>query len=273
MLRPFQLRLLAIVLSMLLPIAVQAVDINRNRKSMVDHMAQDFSRLGLHKLYVPDSCDSSFHPNGVSSFFASIFSGLLEKNQKDFTVLNRGEAHRFLLKNQWTDCDLMKAEILTKFVAALGIDSILFVTVSSDKNSFSVDFSFRDLAGKELLRASYKEPFEAFTLGYLPPVVAPSGWPFYFVGEGITIPRAIKMQNPPYPEKLRAKHVSGTVVISALVKPDGKVYDARVIQSLDSDLDKAAVEETKVWLFQPAETLDGTPVPVRVAFELNFRNY
>ena len=67
--------------------------------------------------------------------------------------------------------------------------------------------------------------------------------------------------------------MSGTVVISALVKPDGKVYDARVIQSLDSDLDKAAVEETKVWLFQPAETLEGTPVPVRVAFELNFRNY
>ncbi len=68
-------------------------------------------------------------------------------------------------------------------------------------------------------------------------------------------------------------HVSGTVVISALVKPDGKIYEARVIQRVDPDLDKAAVEETKVWLFKPAETPDGTLVPVRVAFELNFRNY
>lgn len=170
------MRLLAIVLlSILPPVAVHAVDINQNRKLVVDNMAQDFSRLGFHKLYVPDSCDSSFHANGVSSFFAYIFSGLLEKNHKDFTVLNRAEAHRFLLKNQWTDCDLMKAEVLTKFVAALGVDSILFVTASSDNNSFSVDFSFRDITGKELLRSSYKEPFEAFTLGYLPPVAAPSG--------------------------------------------------------------------------------------------------
>jgi TonB family protein len=268
------LRFLAIVLlSVLLQVAAQAVDINQNRKSAVDHMAQDFSRLGFHKLYVPDSCDSSFHANDISSFFAYIFSRLLETNHKDFTVLNRAEAHRFLLKNQWTDCDLMKADVLTKFVAALGVDSILSVAVSSDNNSFSVDFSFRDLTGKELLRSSYKEPFEAFTLGCLPPVAAPSGWPFYFVGEGIKMPKAIKMQNPPYPEKLRAKHVSGTVVISALVNPDGKIYDARLVQKVDPDLDKASLEVTKAWRFKPAEMPDGTLVPVRVPFEITFRTY
>lgn len=81
------------------------------------------------------------------------------------------------------------------------------------------------------------------------------------------------MQNPPYPEKARAKNVSGTVVISAVVKPDGKIDDARVIHRVDPDLDKAAVEGTKVWLFKPAETPDGTRVPVRVPFELNFRTY
>jgi hypothetical protein len=119
-------------------------------------------------------------------------------------VLNRAEAHRFLVRNQWTDCDLIKPEVLTKFVAALGVDSLLFVLVSSDNNSFSVDFSFRDIAGKELLRSSYKEPIEAFTLGFLPPVAAPSGWPFYFAGEGITMPKAVRMPNPPYPEKSRS---------------------------------------------------------------------
>ena len=236
-------------------------------------MAQDFSRLGLHKLYVPDSCDSSFHPNGLSSFFAFIFSGLLEKNGKDFSVLNRAEGHRFLLKNQLTDCDLRKAEVLTKFAAALGVDSLLLVVVSSDHNAFSVDFSFHDIAGKELLHSSYTEPLEAFTLAFLPPVTAASGWPFYFVGEGVTMPKAVRMQNPPYPEKSRSKHVSGTVVISAIVRPDGKIDQARIVQKVDPDLDKAALEGTRGWLFESAETPDGARVPVRLPFELNFRTY
>jgi TonB family protein len=188
-------------------------------------------------------------------------------------VLSRAEAHRFLLKNQSTDCDLMKPEILTKFASALGVDSLLFVLVSSDNKSFSVDFSFRDITGKELLRSSYKEPIEAFTLGLLPPVAAPSGWPFYFAGEGITMPKAVRMQNPPYPEKLRSKHVSGSVVISAVVRPEGKIDGARIVQKVDPDLDKVALDSTRSWLFEPAETPDGTRVPVRVAFELNFKLY
>jgi hypothetical protein len=113
-------------------------------------MAKDFSHLGLHRLYVPDFCDSCFRPDGLSSLFAFIFSSQLEKNTQDFGMLSRVEAHRFLLSNQWTDCDLMKPAILTKFAAALDADSLLFVRVSSDNRSFSVDFSFRDITGKEL---------------------------------------------------------------------------------------------------------------------------
>jgi TonB family protein len=273
-LRAAKLRLLTIALLLiLLPIAVQPADVLQNRKALIHQMAQDFSRLGLRKLYLPDSCDSSSHPNGVSSFYAFIFSGMLETDKKGFAVLDRAEAHRFLLKNQWTDCDLMKPEVLAKFAAGLGVDSLLFVVTSSNSNSFSVDFSFRDISGKELLRSSYKEPFEAFNLGFLPPVAAPSGWPFYFAGEGITMPKAVRMQNPPYPGKPQNKHISGTVVISAVVRADGKIDQARIVQKVDPDLDKAALEGTRAWLFEPAKAPDGTRVPVRVPFEINFRMY
>jgi TonB family protein len=257
----------------LLSIAVHAVDIPQNRKSATGRIVKDFSSLGLHRLYVPDFCDNSFHPDGLSSLFAFVFSGLLEKTTKDFAVLNRAEAHRFLLKNQWTDCDLSKPEVLAKFAAALDVDSLLFVRVSSDDKSFLVDFSFRDITGKELLRSSYNEPFGVVSLGFLPPVAAPSGWPFYFAGEGITMPKAVKMQNPPYPDKLRSKHVSGIVVISAVIRADGKIDQARIVQKADPDLDKAALEGTQVWLFEPAKTPDGTRVPVRVPFEINFKMF
>jgi TonB family protein len=271
------LRLFVVALLLiLLPIAVHSADIHQihqNRMAVTHQMAQDFSRLGFHKLYVPDSCDSSFHPNGLNSFFAFAFSGALEKDHRDFAVLNRAEAHRFLLKNQLTDCDLMKPEVLTKFATALGVDSLLIVVASSENNSFSVDFNFRDIAGKELLHSSYKEPFEAYAMGLLPPVAAPSGWPFYFIGEGTTFPKPVRMQNPPYPEQSRIQHISGIVVISAVVRLDGKVDQARIVHKVDPDLDRAALEAIRGWLFEPAETPDGTRVAVRELFQIRFKTY
>jgi TonB family protein len=233
-------------------------------------MIKELSGLGLRTLYVPDSCDSSLRPNTLSSLFAFKFSNLIGKDSKHFAVLSRTEAHRFLLKNRRTDCDLTHTEVLAEFATALGVDSFLFVSVSSDTKSFFVNFSFRDVAGKELLRNSYTEPCDASTLGELPPTAAPSGWPLYFVGDGITPPKAIRMQNPSYPEKARGKHASGSVIISAVVEPDGKIDQPRVVQRVDPDLDIAALDITRTWLFEPAKTPDGTRVPVRVAFSLNF---
>lgn len=74
-------------------------------------------------------------PTGLMRIAPLFFSRLLAKDNKGFTVLSRAEAHDFILKNQWTDCDLTH--------------SLLFVHASSDHKFISVDFSFRDLTGKE----------------------------------------------------------------------------------------------------------------------------
>ena len=47
----------------------------------------------------------------------------------------------------------MKPEVRTKFVAAFGVDPLLVVLVTSDKNPFFIDLTFRDMNGKELQRS------------------------------------------------------------------------------------------------------------------------
>jgi hypothetical protein len=262
------LRLTALVFLVLVaPCVTDSAGTSDNRVSMSNKMADAMSHFGVHTLYVPDFCDSNSQPNGPGGYFAAVFSMFIQKNTKDFTVLNRIDAHRFLLKNQWTDCDLVKPEVLPKFTAALGVDAILTGAVAPQKSYFFVDLILRDSSGRPQIHWVYQELFGPTTLSAFPAAASPSGWPFYFPAlDGVTFPKPVKWQNPPNPpDKL------GMIVMSLLVTSEGNVDQPRVVQKLDPGDDSACLKELKKWRFDPAKNSDGTPVPVRIAVYFRFR--
>ena len=84
-------------------------------------------------------------------------------------------------------------------------------------------------------------------------------------------PRVKRSVDPQYTaEAMRAK-IQGAVLLAAVVQPDGRVTDIRVVRSLDRSfgLDLKAVEAARKWEFYPG-TRFGMPVPVLVNFELEF---
>lgn len=151
-----------------------------SRKSTALQIKKDLSSLGIRKVYVPDFCGSS-PASGSGAFFASFFSVLLA-DAKNFAVLSRVVAHRFLLQNHWTDCDLSDPGILKKFSSEFAIDSILAGSFVPKNDSFSMNFVLFDLSGKELYFMDYNEPFQAGNVGLFPAVSAASGWPFFLPG-------------------------------------------------------------------------------------------
>ena len=93
----------------------------------------------------------------------------------------------------------------------------------------------------------------------------------YQVGNGVLAPRVKRSVDPQYTaEAMRAK-IQGAVLLAAIVQPDGRVTDIRVIRSLDRSfgLDLKAVEAARKWEFYPGTRL-GMPVPVLINFELEF---
>jgi len=86
---------------------------------------------------------------------------------------------------------------------------------------------------------------------------------------GITAPKPTYSPNPEYTDRARKKKISGSVVLSIVVTPDGSVREAKVIQSLDPDLDKQSIAAVSKWKFTPA-TKDGQPVSVRIRVETTF---
>lgn len=105
-----------------------------------------------------------------------------------------------------------------------------------------------------------------------PPTSAPARSRTYDAATpGLVLPVPVRVERARYTNAAMRERLSGRVVVEALVEPDGRVSDVRVIESLDREfgLDASAVEAAKRAVFRPG-LLDGVPVPVAVALELSF---
>lgn len=71
-------------------------------------------------------------------------------------------------------------------------------------------------------------------------------------------------------EAVKAKH-QGMVLVNALITPDGRAIDIKVIRSLGLGLDENAVAAVKTWRFRPALGPDGKPAAVEQTIEVDFR--
>ena len=88
--------------------------------------------------------------------------------------------------------------------------------------------------------------------GALPAQQQPDPYGVYHVGNGVTLPKPTFMPQPEYTESARKKKINGTVVVTMIVTPEGKVRAVKVTKSLDKDLDKQAIATVGTWKFEPA---------------------
>jgi TonB family protein len=69
--------------------------------------------------------------------------------------------------------------------------------------------------------------------------------------------RMLSAAAPHYPITLHLAHVEANVIVSIVVGVDGRVEDARVVESSDSRFDTYAVEAMMKFTFVPAEGAAG----------------
>ena len=58
-------------------------------------------------------------------------------------------------------------------------------------------------------------------------------------------------------------------MLRVIIRKDGSVGAIRIHQSLDSELDRAAIDAVESWTFEPA-TIDGDPINVLADIEVDF---
>jgi protein TonB len=79
------------------------------------------------------------------------------------------------------------------------------------------------------------------------------------------------LSEPIYPSQIIRMGITGTVVLSVQVLPNGRVGDVRLVQSSGSPpLDESAMREARRWRFEPG-TRDGVPTAMWKKIPITFR--
>jgi len=97
------------------------------------------------------------------------------------------------------------------------------------------------------------------------------GGGIYSLGDiGVTPPVAKYTPEPDFSEEARRAKYQGTVVLSAIIGPDGRPRNLKVVRSLGMGLDEKALDKAKTWLFEPGKK-NGQAVSVAMTLEVDFR--
>jgi TonB family protein len=89
------------------------------------------------------------------------------------------------------------------------------------------------------------------------------------VGGDVKQAKLISSVPPAYPTLAKNQHVSGNVLIDALIDANGRVTTMKVVSG-PTLLHQAAMDALKQWKYHPA-SLDGKPVPMHLTVTIQFR--
>lgn len=87
---------------------------------------------------------------------------------------------------------------------------------------------------------------------------------------GAGMPVCIYCPRADYTEEAVKAKYQGSVILAAIVSPDGRASDIHVSKGLGLGLDEKAVEAVHNWRFKPALGPDGKPVAMEVSIEVVF---
>jgi TonB family protein len=90
------------------------------------------------------------------------------------------------------------------------------------------------------------------------------------VGGNVQATRLLRMVKPVYAPELQAAGIEGTVLMRAVISVQGGLLGLSVINTVDPDLAKAAMDAVRQWQYAPT-LLNGLPVEVATTISVNFR--
>lgn len=92
----------------------------------------------------------------------------------------------------------------------------------------------------------------------------------YAGSDGYTTPSCVRCPNAQFSDEAVKDKIQGSVLLMAIIGPDGRVSDLRVVKGLSDGLSQASLEAVRGWQFKPATDANGTPVAVRNIIEVVF---
>jgi protein TonB len=84
-------------------------------------------------------------------------------------------------------------------------------------------------------------------------------------------PKLVKRADPVYPDEAKKAKIEGSVFVGATISANGTVTAAKVIKSSAKELDQAALDAAKGFVFEPWSPDGTTPDNVMVTIPFKFK--
>jgi TonB family protein len=242
-----------------------------------DNAQQIDCKVGKCKIAVTDFI---FTGKGVTPFgiqLADLLSAQLSRD--DFTVVDRTKVQNLIQQERLSPLTLQSVDV----VRWLGIELKADVIISADLakvDDNTIEFSARVLRaggknkglsvkGRLHIDLSRVNLSSSGDLNGSPPFSRSfKGGPLYTAAPGL-MPSCYYMPNPPYTQEARQAHISGVLLVEAIVGPDGRLTNMQIVRGLPG-LNEVTLKTMATWRCK-APIRDGEAVPVVVPFEVNFK--
>ena len=89
------------------------------------------------------------------------------------------------------------------------------------------------------------------------------------IGSSVAAGRLLTKVAPPYPEKARAAHLTGSVVLRATIDRSGRIESLVPVRSPAILLTESAIKAVQQWTYEPFR-VDGKAVEVQTIITLNY---
>ncbi len=226
--------------------------------------------------------DFIFVGKGVTPFgiqLADLLSAQLSRD--DFKVVDRTKVQSLIQRERLAPLNFQSVEVVRGLGSELKADLIVSADLAKVDDK-TIDFSARvvraggenkglSVKGKLHIDLSRVDLSSSVDLNGLPPLAQTfKGQPINTAAPGL-MPSCSYMPNPPYTEGARQAHISGVILVEAIIGADGRLTNVRIIRGLRG-LNEVTLKTLATWRCK-APVRDGEAVPVVVNFEVNFKLY
>jgi TonB family protein len=90
------------------------------------------------------------------------------------------------------------------------------------------------------------------------------------VSSGVAAAHRVGGADPIYPEGAKHDHVTGTVVLHAIIGRDGHIHSLRILSAKNAELAVSAIAAVRMWTYSPY-LLNGVPTEVDTQITVNFK--
>lgn len=89
------------------------------------------------------------------------------------------------------------------------------------------------------------------------------------VGSGVVAGNLVARPDPIYPQSAKDRHISGTVILRAIIGTDGHIHSLKLVSAPDTDLAISAIAAVRKWTYKPYLLL-GKPTDVETTINVNY---